>query len=428
MNTKRVIIAVLASAALAWATWQAANTGWARSLGEDADRTDDAAAADRAVSLSPSDAETHAARGGVLQRTDDYPRAVTEFQRAVQLRPRDYYLWMLLGVTEDQNGDQQMALAALKQSVSLAPTYAKPRWQLGNLLLRMGQTDQAFAELRRAAFDNPELLPNVIDLAWGIYGGDINAVLAVVPPQTDAARLELAIFFARHKQSSIAADQFLSARAAPDRKAEALLAELLTARAFGDAYRVWARTHGLPATDAFGTIRDGGFESVITVGESGFGWQISPDVVDVTMSIDEGAHQSGARSLRVDFHGNSNPQSPLLTQIILVKPLTHYHLGLAALTKDFVSAADPVITLTDASDPKNAVLTQSTPLRSDANVWRDFVIDFTTNANTQAITITLARQPCTNNPCPAFGTVWLDSVSVKSEATNLAPRRPGRVG
>src|SRR5712691_2680258 len=182
MNTKRVIIAVVASAALAWAAWQAASTGWARTLGEGADRTNDTAAADRAVSLSPSDAETHAARGGVLQRTEDYQRAVMEFQRAVQLRPRDYYLWMLLGVTEDQNGDQETALAALGQSVSLAPSYANPRWQLGNLLLRMGQTDRAFAELGRAASDNPELLPNVIDLAWGIHGGDVGAVLAIVPP------------------------------------------------------------------------------------------------------------------------------------------------------------------------------------------------------------------------------------------------------
>src|SRR5205814_5299837 len=170
--------------------------------------------------------------------------------RAIQLRPRDYYLWMLLGVTEDQNDDPEAALAALKQSVSLAPTYANPRWQLGNLLLRMGQTDRAFAELGRAASDNPELLPNVIDLAWGIYGGDVGAVLAIVPPQTDAARLELAIFFARHQQSSIAADQFLAARAAPSAKANVLLTDLLTARAFGDAYRVWARMHGLPATEA----------------------------------------------------------------------------------------------------------------------------------------------------------------------------------
>jgi len=413
MNTRRVIIAVLASLALAWAAWQSASSGWARTLGEAADLANDTAAADRAVSLSPWDAEAHAALGGVLQRTEDYPRAVTELQRAVSLRPRDYYLWMLLGVTADQNGDQQMALAALKQSVSLAPRYASPRWQLGNLLLRTGQTDQAFAELRKAAASDPELLPNVIDLAWGIYRGDVNTVLAVVPPQTDAAHLALALFFARHQQSSIAADQFLLAKATPPGKAEALLAELLTARAFGDAYRVWARVHGGPATDPIGSIRDAGFESPITVGEAGFGWEIAPDVTNIAMSIDESSHQSGNRSLRVDFHGDSTPQAPLLTQIILVKPLTHYHLGLAALTKDFVSAADPVITLTDASDPKGALLAQSTRVRTDANVWRDFAVDFTTNANTQAITITLTRQACTNNPCPAIGTLWLDSFLIE---------------
>jgi tetratricopeptide (TPR) repeat protein len=408
------MIAIVAGAACGWALWQAAQSGRARTLGESALATAQMNAADEAVRLSPSDAEPHAVRGILLQQAEEYAEAQLEVERAVQLRPRDFTVWLLLGLIRDENQDQEGALLAFQQSRALAPAYSQPHWLLGNLLLRMDQTDQAFAELRAAASSDPELLPNVIDLAWGIYGGDVGAVLAVVPPQTDAARLELAIFFARHQQSSIAADQFLAARAAPAPKAEALLGALLAARAFVDAYRVWARMHGLPATEAIGTIRDEGFESPITVGESGFGWQIAPDVTNVAMSIDEGAHQSGGRSLRVDFHGNSNPQSPLLTQIILVKPLTHYHLGLAALTKDFVSAAEPVITLTDASDPKSVVLAQSTPLRSDANVWRDFVIDFTTNANTQAITITLARQACTNNPCPAVGTVWLDSVSLES--------------
>ena len=412
ITVERSIIAIVAGAACCWALWQSAQSGRARTLGESALATAQMNAADEAVRLSPSDAEPHAVRGILLQQAENYAEAQLELERAVQLRPRDFTIWLLLGLIRDENQDQEGALLAFRQSRALAPAYSQPPWLLGNLLLRMDQTDQAFAELRAAAASDPELLPNVIDLAWGMYGGDVNAVLAVVPPQTDAARLELAIFFARHQQSSTAADQFIAARAWPDRKAEALLAELLTARAYGDAYRVWVRMHGLPASDAVGTIRDAGFENPITVGESGFGWQLAPDLVNVALSIDEGAHHSGARSLRVDFHGNSNPQSPLLTQIILVKPLTHYHLGLAALTKDLVSAADPVITLTDASDPRNGVLAQSTPLRSDANIWRDFAIDFTTNANSQAITITLARQTCTNNPCPAVGTLWLDSVSI----------------
>jgi hypothetical protein len=428
MNPKRLIIAVLASVLCGWGIWQTARVGLARTLAQYAARqrgdhsadfvlwlarvnTEDGAG-DRAVALLPGDAETHFARGNVLQRLEDYPQARDEFERAVELRPRDYYLWMLLGITRDDNRDQEGALRALRQSVALAPSYAQPRWQLGNLLLRMGQSDQAFVELRRAAESTPSLWPNVDDLAWGVYGHDAGAVVRVLQPASDTARMALALFFARHNQGAAALDQFRSTIVKSDESTESLLGELLQAREFREAFEVWARTHGVPLTDG-GVIRDGGFEGVLTIGQTGFGWQITPNVVNVAMSIDEGAHQNGARSLRIDFRGNSNPQSPLITQIILVKPLTRYHFGLAALSKDFVSAADPVITLIDASDPKSVVLAQSPPLRSEPNVWREFAIDFTTSVGTQAITITLARQACASNPCPAFGTVWLDSVTVQ---------------
>ena len=413
MNPKRVLIAVLAFAAIAWAIWQAARTGIARTLSEEAELTNQAAAADRAVSLSPADAETHYVRGGVLQQTNDYAQAVEEFRRAAGLRPRDYYLWLSLGIAEDQNGDQEAALRALRQSAVLAPAYAQAPWQLGNLLLRMGQPDQAFVELRKAAASNPTVLPNVIDLAWGIYHGDVNEVLAVVQPQTDAARLELAIFFARHQQSAVAADQFLSAEAAPDSKSETLLGELLTARAFSDAYRVWARMHGLPSIDAVGTIRNAGFESPITLGESGFGWQIAPAISNVMMSVDTAEHQSGSKSLRIEFHGNSNPSQPLLTQIILVKPQAKYHLSFAAIGRDLVSAGLPLITIRDASDPARALLGQSPALRSDVAGWRDFSIDITTGAKTEAILLAVERQKCNADPCPAFGSLWLDSFAVQ---------------
>ena len=431
---KRLVIAALGSVLCCWGIWQASRIGFARTLEEYAakQRRDNAAdfvaalapvsdpkgAADRASAILPTDAESHAARAEVLQRIGDYEPARDEFERAVQLRPRDYYLWMLLGVTRDQNHDQEGALRALQQSVTLAPSYASPHWQLGNLLLRMGQLDQAFVALRRAAEGNPALWPNVDDLAWGVYGHDADTVVRVIRPQTDNAHMALALFFALHNQGAAALDQFRATGDKTDRRTETLLNELLHAKAFREAYEVWASIRGVALTNGplTGTaaIRDGGFEELLTVGQTGFGWQITPNVENVTMSIDEGTHQSGIRSLRLDFRGNSASTSPLVTQMILVKPQTHYHLGVFALSKEFVSAADPVITLVDASDPKSAVLAQSPPLRSDASVWREFAIDFTTNAETQAITITLARQPCANNPCPAFGTVWLDSFSLEA--------------
>ena len=437
MTTKRIAIAALASVLCGWGIWQTTRIGFARTLDDYAVRgrrdnvvqwvvtmarvDESMAAADRAVALSPGDAEAHAARGDVLQSIGDYPQAQDEYARAVQLRPRDYFLWLVLGVMRDQNQDQEGALRALRQSVALAPSYAPPRWQLGNLLLRMGRLDQAFIELRQAANSNPTLWPNVIDLTWGVYGHDAGRVVSVLQPETDVARMALALFFARHDQGAAALEQFRSTRMPPGRSTASLLDGLLQARAFTESYEVWARMNGLPLSSANG-VHDGGFEEAIVLGQSGFGWQITPDVPNVAMSFDEGEHQNGKRSLRIDFRGNSSPTSALLTQLMLVKPLTRYHVGLFALSKEFVSAADPVITLIDASDPKSTVLAQSPPLLSDPKVWREFAIDFTTRAETQAITISLARQNCANDPCPAFGTVWLDSVSIRSLATTPAPK------
>jgi hypothetical protein len=436
--TRRIIIAGLASALCGWGIWQTARVGLARTLDEYAvkgrrdmfaawalniARVDDPKAAeDRAVTLSPQDADGYSARGDVLQSIGDYPQSRDAFAQSLQLRPRDYYLWLMLGVTRDQSQDQEGALRALRQSVALAPSYAQPHWQLGNLLVRMGQTNQGFSELRQAATASPPLWPNVIDLAWGVYRHDAGAVVRVLHPETDADRIPLALFFARKNQSAAALDQFRqfqSIGSASRNSIQSLLDTLLQARAYPEGYEVWAHMKGLPLTSAV-EVRNGGFEEAIVVGESGFGWQIT-DVPNVTMSFDEGEHQSGKRSLRIDFRGNSSPTNPLLTQFVLVKPLTRHHVSVFVLSKDYVSAADPIITIVDASDPKGTVLAQSGPLRSDPAVWREFAIDFTTNAGTQAITIGVARQSCANNPCPAFGTVWLDSISIGAPATGATP-------
>lgn len=436
MTLKRIAIAVLASVLCGWGIWQTTRAGLARTLDDYAARgrrdnvidliltiarvNDPKAATDRAAQLTPGDAEAHSARGDVLQTIPDYRHAQDEYTRAVQLRPRDYFLWLLLGIMRDQNRDQEGALRALKQSVALAPAYAPPRWQLGNLLLRMGRLDESFSELRQAANSNPTLWPNVIDLAWGVYGHDPAVAIKVLQPETDSAHMALANFFASHNQGAAALEQFRATRTEGP-STETLLYLLLQARAFAEAYEVWAQMHGLPVPrDA--SVHDGGFEEAIVLRQLGFGWQITPNVPNVTMSLDEAEHQNGERSLRLDFSGNSSPSTSLLTQLVLVKPLTHYHLRLFALSKEFVSAAEPVVTISDASDPKSTVLAQSPPLRSDPQVWREFAIDFTTNADTRAITIAVARQSCANDPCPAFGTVWLDSVSIGSAATTPAPK------
>jgi len=408
---RRVLIAVVTSGLCVWGIWQAARIGIARQSTRNA-TISDLASVDRAVRLSPHDPETHFVRGDLLQRTENYAEAKIELERAVQLRPRDYFLWLVLGLTRDSDRDQEGALLALRQSALLAPAYAKPSWQLGNLLLRMGEIDQAFVELRKAAQRDPTTLPVTIDLAWNLSQHDPKKVAVMLQPDDDATRLALALFLAKHNQSPAAVEQFLLTKTNSGEKVQTLLQELLKARAFGDAYQVWARMHGTP-TNAGVEFFDGGFEGSLATGQVGFGWQIAPNIANVEMSVDTSERQSGGRSLHAVFRGNSNPAAPLLTQLILVKPQTHYQITFAALTRDFVSAAVPMLTVSDASDPKGVMLVQSPPLLSDKSGWRLFTVEVTTNAATQAITISIARQNCAD-PCPAFGSLWLDSFSIQS--------------
>jgi tetratricopeptide (TPR) repeat protein len=123
--------------------------GLSRLSSDRAERQNQLASANQATHLSPSDPVARHVRATVLLEKEQFPEAIEEFRRAVALRPTDHDLWLNLGFAYDQSGDQPSALAAFSEAARLAPYYAGPRWQLGNLLFRMGQREQAFAELRR---------------------------------------------------------------------------------------------------------------------------------------------------------------------------------------------------------------------------------------------------------------------------------------
>ncbi len=398
--------------ACAFGIWQAARVGSARTLARYALVTNDREAAARAVRISPGDAETHATRGVVLQHTENYAEAIRELERAIQLRPRDYYPWMMLGVTRDLSGDPNGALEALRQSVVLAPNYARTHWQLGNLLLRLGQTDESFKELLFAAASDPTFLPNVIDLAWGISRDDPARTVEIMQPQTDDDRFALAIFFAQRHQENAALDQFRSLKSLANDRVQDLVHELLNAELFAGAYDVWARLHNIQATPA--QLLNGSFEDDVVVGQKGFGWQIPAEPANLTISIDPSQFQSGSRSLRIDFHGNSKPSDTLASQFVIVQPNTRYWLTFYANSKDYVSAAAPIITISDAANEK-ALLATSPSLASGVAGWRPISMDFTTGKDTRAINITLSRQQCSADPCGAFGTLWLDSLALVNQ-------------
>ena len=405
IKMQRLLIGMIGAAVCCFGIWQSARIGYARNLAEQAVPTNGGPSAERAVQSLPNDAVTHSGLGIIHQRTGKYADACRELERAIQLRPRDYFLWMILGVSRDLNSEPDAALTALRQSVALAPAYARPHWFLGNVLLRQGHVDEALSELRIASMSDASLLPNVIDLAWGISKRDANRTVDAIRPQTDKARMALAIFFANHDQGQAAINQYRAVQSLSGDDVHVLMNALMNARQFTEAYEVWTRLHHVSA--AMPVVINGSFEDEVALGQKGFGWQIAENAANVTLSADPSQYQSGSKSLRVDFRGDSNPGLAVVTQFVLVNPGTNYRLAFQSSTKEFVSTGLQVLVVTDASDPKDLVLAQSSAL-SGSNNWREFTLDFKTGEKTTAVRLGLVRQGCAN-PCAAFGTIWLDS-------------------
>ncbi len=380
-----------------------ASFGFSRLLTRSALITNSVSAANDAIQLSPSDPEAHRARATVLNRLQMPGEAVKSLETAAALRYRDDYLWVELGNTKEELGNTQGALAAMDQAVHWAPYYAHTHWQRGNLLLRMGRHDDAFAELRNAATANPTYFANVIDLAWGISGGDVKATEDLIDIKNDNERVALIRFLAGKGIAIISQIEKLSTPLSAENK-KVLVRQLMASKSFGEAYQVW---HGSTAHES--SFVNGGFEEPLALNNTGFGWIVSPEQPQIRLAIDVSGKFEGANSLQISLNGIWIPHTPLISQTVLVEPQTTYRISFAIKTKDLVTGGPPVITVSDATNDQ--LLGQSGNFPTATNAWTTF--EFTTLPTSQAAVIRLDRNNCDPSPCPIFGTLWLDQFYIE---------------
>jgi hypothetical protein len=396
-------------------------TSWRHGLGSwqiaQAEHSASVVAADQAVKLSPADADAHLIRAAILEANNDLSSAIGEYQAATALRPRDYVLWLALARALELSGERERAIATARMSVATAPAYAETRWQLGNLLLRGGRTEEAFNELRLAATSNPLLQQAVMDLVWQLSKGDAQLVKDMIRPADAATYTALGEYFKRRGQIEDATAMFEAAgddsRAAAARNQ--FVSELITAKKFREAQTVWQIGRGSSAASDTGVIVNGGFEQETNLDEPGFNWRRENPASSISQSLDEANPSQGRASLRIDFNGDSDPNAAIISLLVLVAPATHYSLQLAVRAEAIVSGGPPVVTISDAGDAR--VLGQM-DLSAGPATWRDQEIEFVTAASTSAIRIAVYRKRCSSETCPIFGRLWLDDISLHSQKVN----------
>jgi hypothetical protein len=416
---RRVLLVVPLVAALAGA-WVALRWCIANTMAEFAP---DVTTAEAATRLAPSDPQTHL-RLARYKRTSflpqDRPEALAHYREAARLAPHDYLLWTEMGRALWEAGESAESLQALARAVELAPNYAWPRWHLGNTLLREGRFEEAFTELRRASEADASLRPQVFNMAWQVYGGDLERVLASVG-NTPTMRAQLTQYLVGAKRLDDAATAWAGLSAA-DKRAHAETGRTLT-RALFEAKRYREalaaqrelKEPGASAASAEKML-NGSFEADIPpLGADFFDWQVSPVVPAqfAQIALDpRGGHQG--RALRIVFNATANFDFRNVSQLVVVEPHTRYRLTFYARGEHLKSASTPVVEVWDATAGESArqPLAASAPLASETSDWQQSTVEFTT-PQTQAVAIRIARAVCPDPQCPIFGKVWYDDFDLQ---------------
>ncbi len=371
-------------------------------------------AANKAVQLTPKNAEALLADAALLTATGTPAQAVVELERAVALRPSDYFLWSQLGLLRDQTGDNAGALKAFDEAVKRAPYYSQPRWARGNVLLRGGQYEPAFADLNQAADSNPALIPNLVDLAWGISRGDVAVTEQLARINTDSRQIAFARLLARQGKAAESVARLGHVKSVPERVRRELVEQLITKGEFKSAFELWkaGNTPGPGGEQQGSGIYDGGFEGSLSFGQGGFGWRVARDLQAASVSLDSSHPQTGLKDLRIKFGGDSNSGQMLVSQVIVVEPSKRYRINFAGRSEELVTGGLPLVTATDASGKLNR-LGQSPALAKGTSEWQVYSFELTTLPTTSAVLLSLQRENCSTSPCPIFGSILLDSFSLE---------------
>jgi Tetratricopeptide repeat len=373
----------------------------------------------RAASLAPTDPLTHWRMAQVSQTNlplDQQAETVAEYEKAVSLSPYDYRYWMSLGTAHEQAGDSAKAEQALKRAVALAPAYAYPHWYLGNLYVRNGRYDEAFAELRLASTADQDFQGQLFNLIWEVYSDDPEAAKKAVGPDS-STRANFALYLLGRKLfedglrvwNGMSREEKKANRAA----GEKLILNLVGEHRFHDMLQVWNDISSDKHHGEMGRVFNGSFEEAVEGRNTVFGWQVT-NTPQVQIGIDPARSHEGLRSLRLVFGVRNDLSGVSVKQLIPVQPRTQYDLEYDVCTDKLETGSAPQILIVDAAD--NNAFVSSPAASTGSSQWTRVSLPFKTGEKTEAIILNIMRVSCGTKEapvCPIFGSVWYDDFSIK---------------
>jgi len=112
----------------------------------------------KALEITPNDASLHNKLGMCYQSHRDDGMARREYDRALELNPKYAEVWNNIGALEQAKSRFRAAVRAYKKAIELKPTLATAWKNLGNGYLALEEYDQAFEALLEAFRLDPTIL------------------------------------------------------------------------------------------------------------------------------------------------------------------------------------------------------------------------------------------------------------------------------
>ena len=156
----------------------------------------------RAIDLSPDDAELHCDLGDALQTLRRIPEAIGAYQRSLELNPALSRAWYSAGCAESSRDEYADAIICFSKALEIRPDWPEAQHNLGQVLFKLGQVDEALHFFEQSAAGSVLALP-------------LSAIAVVIPGS--AASDNQAILDARR---SFAESQFPHAAVRPPRRAK----------------------------------------------------------------------------------------------------------------------------------------------------------------------------------------------------------------
>lgn len=390
---------------------------------------------ERAARLEPKNFENWQLFGRYWQynlQDLDTARAIQAYGAALSLNPRSADTWADLGAAYEAVGNIAAARDAFLHSKNAYPLSPEISWRYGNFLLRQGEVDAAFLEIRHAVEVEPQRGAEALSRALGAEP-NLDLVLdRVLPPLKDAYTSAIV---GQTDEGHIAnAVQVWNRLAAlhPKLKLEnysfALVGALLQEKQVAEAHRIWeqavdfAGLGNLPEPTG-SVLWDGGFESGFS--GSGFAWRFPEGAEGVQFSIDHREKHSGEQSLRLLFNGRYNLHflGPCIE--VPVQPSTDYDFSawvrtLSITTEQGIRFQLRPLGTQDASTATTNDVRGTQP-------WTRVETPWSSGKNVQEMQACVERLPSHEVDDKIQGMAWVDDVALVPAApvpTTAEPREP----